>query len=199
MERDWLTEEPAPDPDAGLSLQEILDRSFGVDAKTRALLSRGKVPGRLLRSFDWVTGLPKFRWQSALGLVGIAAGPQILWWQSGEATLLTGLSPLPAMAALAWWSWRHQTFRKLVRSQSDPRMVQQVEGIARTTTRWSTGTDGETTAHHTLNVGEESFPLPTRMANSTVEGKVRIHILSLPSLLHPKSPPTRWLAGVDLL
>jgi len=198
-ERDWLAEDPAPDPHAGLSLQEILDTCFGVDAKQRANLTRGKVSARLLRSFDWVTGLPKFRWQSALGLIGIAAGPQILWWQSREATLLTWLSPLPALAAGAWWAGRYRAYARLVRDRLEGRMVHQLEGVARTSTRWTTGPEGEAIAHLTLHVCGESFPLPSRLGSRIVEGRVRIHILSLPSLAHPSSPPTRWLAGVDLL
>lgn len=181
------------------SPQEVLDRCFAITPGQRELLARGKVPRKLLRSMDWVTGRPAFRWQTALGLLGITAGPQILWLQSGDPTLLTWLSPAPLMVTLAWWLFRLRAYTRLSQRHLGRHMVSTIQGAARTSTRWSANASGEQTPHQTLHLAGESFPLPSGLGERTIEGQVRVHILSLVSLSDPTAPPTRWVVAVELM
>lgn len=148
---------------------------------------------------DWVTGRPAFRWQSALGLIGIAAGPQILWWQNGSPTLLTWLSPIPATAAFAWWILRRRAYLRLAKKSLSGPMISTVVGLGTSTTRWTVDSQGERKAQTSLQVAGETFPIPKGGEGVAIDGPVRIQVLSLVSLDHPHSPPTRWLVAVELL
>lgn len=181
------------------SPQEVLDRCFHLEPGDRAALARGKIPSKLWRGMDWVTGLPRFRWETALGLIGIGAGPQILWLQSGEASLLTWLSPLPALGTLGWWILRRRKYARLSRERLGDSMLSTVSGQARTSTRWSTDSSGRAVAHQTLHLAGEAFPLPSSLGERTIEGQVRVQILSLVSLSDPAAPPTRWVVAIELL
>lgn len=177
----------------------MVDLCFGISTADRDALRAGRLPSRVLTPFAWATGLPAWRWPTAIGLAGIGLGPQISWWQTGEPTFLSGLAPMPALATLAWWLSRQATWKSRLRRLSPPGPVETVTGIGRGQTRWIPDRDGTPTAHPAVQVGEQTWQLPTRFGPRIVEGPMKLFVLRLPSLPEPSVPPMRFLGAIELL